>query len=52
MAHGILDFCGLKDKTEEEKERMRDAEEKCMNDFVGLLNYKFNKNLSGIANSA
>jgi rRNA maturation RNase YbeY len=35
MAHGVLHLCGLKDKTKEERERMRDAEEKCMNDFVG-----------------
>lgn len=35
MAHGVLHLCGFKDKTKEEKQMMREAEEKCMNDFVG-----------------
>jgi rRNA maturation RNase YbeY len=30
MIHGILHLCGLKDKTEEEKERMRDAEDRAL----------------------
>jgi probable rRNA maturation factor len=35
MAHGVLHLCGLKDKTKEEQQKMRDAEEKCINDYVG-----------------
>jgi rRNA maturation RNase YbeY len=37
MVHGVLHLCGLKDKTKEEKERMREAEEKMMRIFDKLI---------------
>lgn len=37
MAHGILHFTGLKDKTEEEEKEMRNAEDKFLSFFNELI---------------
>ena len=36
LAHGLLHLCGLKDKTEEEKNEMRIEEEKALHLFLNI----------------
>ncbi len=33
IIHGLLHLCGLRDKTDEEREQMKQAEDKALNDF-------------------